>query len=176
MSSLNGIIEGGVVEHSDGSDNPPSAIRYKIDLSGFVERHLCACDHCREVSGAPIHDILVVTKEAFEITQGEERLVTTKTKPLCRREHLDHTGCQLTIYVDAEGFDSLVLVHMPTVDKKDQEKVPKPGRIVFLEDSTMPGDFWSGLNLPMYEGWVGHADTDSQALGKGYMPSPLSSD
>ncbi len=173
MSSLNGIIKGGIVEHLDGRDNPESTLRYEIDLSGFVERHLCACDHCREVSGAPIHDILVVTKEAFKITQGEEQLVTIKTKPLCRREHISHTGCQVTIYVDAEGFDSLVLVHMPTVDKKDQSKVPEPGRIVFLEDSTMPGDFWSGLGLPMYEGWVGHAENDANVLGKGYMPAPL---
>ena len=173
MSSLSGIIEGGIIGHTDGSDNPPSSLRYKIDLSGFVERHLCACDHCREVSGAPIHDILVVTKDSFEITQGEEHLVTTKTKPLCRREHIDHSGCQLTIYVDVEGFDSLVLVHMPTVDKKDQEKLPKPGRIVFLEDSTLSGDFWSGLGLPMYEGWVGHDDTEAKVLAKGYMPAPL---
>lgn len=173
MSQPSGIIEGGIVDHTDGSDNPAYRLRYKIDLAGFVERHLCACDHCREVSGAPIHDILVVTKEAFEITEGAENLVTTRTKPLCRREHIDHTGCQVTIYVDAEGFDSLVLVHMPTVDKKDQGKVPAPGRIVFLEDSTMPGDFWAGLGLPMYEGWVGHADGDAPVLGKGYVPAPL---
>lgn len=174
MNAPSGIIEGGVVGHTDGSDNPPATMRYRIDLAGFVERHLCACDHCREVSGAPIHDILVVTKDAFEITEGVEHLVTTRTKPLCRREHVNHSGCQVTIYVDVEGFDSLVLVHTPTIDKKDLAKVPPPGRIVFMEDSIVPGDFWSGLGLPMYEGWVGHADADAKPLGKGYIPPGLS--
>ncbi len=173
MRALSGTIEGGVAGHNDASGNPQSTLRYKIDLSGFVERHLCPCDHCREVSGAPIHDILVVTKDAFQITEGAEHLVTTKTKPLCRREHMDHSGCQVTIYVDVEGFDSLVLVHMPTVDKKDQSKVPPPGRIVFMEDSTMPGEFWGKLKLPMYEGWVGHDDTDTKPLGLDYMPASL---
>ena len=61
---------------------------------------------------------------------------------------------------------------MPTVDKKDPAKVPAPGRIVFLGDSTLSGDFWAALGLPMYEGWVGHAD-EAEKLGTGYTTKPI---
>ena len=172
-AALTGKIGGGLPGHMDADGNAQRGLRFEIDLGGFVERHLCPCDHCREVSGAPIHDILVVKKAAFRITDGEDRLVTIKTKPRCRRQHLEHTGGQLTIYVDVEGFDTLVLVHMPTVDKKDQAKVPGPDRIVFIEDSTFPAAFWGKLGLPMYVGWVGHTDKSAMPVATEYVPPAL---
>lgn len=161
---LSGVIRGGCPGFMDINGNPQEGLRYEIDLSGFIERHLCPCDHCREVSGAPLADLIVVKKEAFKITQGQQYLATVKTKPRCRRERLAHTGCQVTVYVDVEGFDQIVLVHAPTIDKADLAKLPLPGRIVFIEDSTLPASFLARLGLPMYRGWVGHDDKTAQPI------------
>lgn len=164
MGNLSGIVRGGIKGFTDFNGGELSGLRFEIDLAGFIERHLCPCDHCRQVSGAPLADIVVVKKSSFKVTSGGQDLVTIKTKPRCRREHLRHTGCQLSIYVDVEGFDQLALVHAPLIDKADQARLPLPGRIVFIEDSTLPASFLKGLGLPMFNGWVGHDDKQTRPV------------
>jgi hypothetical protein len=91
----------------------------------------------------------VVERDAFRITQGEEKIRNFDTKVTAHRRFCGDCGCHMFLYVDP--FPEQVLIHVPTVDR-DSEVGGRPDRWVFTEPKhsllMIPAD-----GLPRYPGW-----------------------
>jgi hypothetical protein len=91
----------------------------------------------------------VVERDAFRITQGEEKIRNFDTKATAHRRFCGDCGCHMFLYVDP--FSEQVLIHVPTLDR-DSEVGGRPDRWVFTESKhsllMIPAD-----GLPRYPGW-----------------------
>jgi S-(hydroxymethyl)glutathione synthase len=123
-------------------------VRYEYTKPPF-EVHYCLCTDCTDISGGAMALIAVVERDAFEITQGEEKIRNFDTKATAHRRFCGDCGCHMFLYVDA--FPEHLLIHVPTLDR-DSEVGGRPDRWVFTESKhpllMIPDD-----NLPRHPSW-----------------------
>ena len=124
-------------------------VRYEYTKRPF-EVHYCLCTDCTDVSGGALALIAVVERNAFRITQGEEKIKNFDTNPTCHRRFCGTCGAHMLDYVDA--FPDFVLLHVPTLDR-ECDVGTKPDRWVFTDSKhplvTIPDD-----GLPRHPGWA----------------------
>ena len=124
-------------------------VRYEYTKAP-MEVHYCLCTDCTDVSGVAMALIAVVERDAFRITQGEEKIRNFDTKPTAHRRFCGECGCHMFLYVDP--FPDHVLVHVPTLDR-DSQVGGEPDRWVFTDSRhdmvTIPED-----GLPRHPGWA----------------------
>ncbi len=127
-------------------DNNP--VRFEYNKKPF-EVHYCLCTDCTDICGGALAVIAVLERNAFKITQGENKVANFDTKPTCHRRFCKECGCHMFLYVDA--FPDHLLIHVPTLDR-DQDIGEKPDRWVFVKSKhptvTLPDD-----GLPRHPGW-----------------------
>lgn len=123
-------------------------VRYEYDKEPF-EVHYCLCTDCTDVNGGALAILAVVERDAFRVTQGEDKIKNFDTKETVHRKFCGDCGCHMFFEVGA--FPDHILVHVPTLDR-ESEVGGKPDRWVFtdskLELVQIPED-----GLPQYPGW-----------------------
>jgi S-(hydroxymethyl)glutathione synthase len=128
------------------NDNP---VRYEYTARP-VETHYCCCTDCTDVSGGALAILAVVDRNAFRVTQGQEKIKVFDTKPTAHRSFCGTCGAHMFLHVDP--FPDFVLVHVPTLDR-EYSAGTRPDRWVFVESRhellTLPED-----GLPKHTGWV----------------------
>lgn len=131
-------------------DNP---VRYEYSKEPY-EVHYCLCQDCTDTSGGAVAIIAVVERDAFRVTQGEDKIKTFDTKPTCHRRFCGVCGCHM--FLDVDAFPDFVLVHVPTLDR-DCDVGKAPDRWVFVDSKhpmvQIPDD---GLNR--HPGWAMSGD------------------
>ncbi|MBA3704266.1 MAG: GFA family protein [Rubrobacteraceae bacterium] len=124
-------------------------VRYEYTRAPF-EVHYCLCTDCTDISGGAMALIAVVERDAFRITQGEEKIRNFDTKATAHRRFCGDCGCHMFLYVDP--FPDHVLVHVPTLDRESQVG-GEPDRWVFTDSKhpllAIPDD-----GLPRHPGWA----------------------
>ena len=124
-------------------------VRYEYTRAPF-EVHYCLCTDCTDISGGAMALIAVVERDAFRITQGEEKIRNFDTKATAPRRFCGDCGCHMLLYVDS--FPDHLLIHVPTLDRESQVG-GEPDRWVFTDSKhpllSIPDD-----GLPRHAGWA----------------------
>ena len=137
------------VQATGGCRCDTNPVRYEYTKAPF-EVHYCLCTDCTDISGGAMALIAVVERDAFRITQGEEKIRNFDTKETAHRRFCGDCGCHMLLYVDA--FPEHLLIHVPTLDRRSQVG-GEPDRWVFTDSKhpllSIPDD-----GLPQHAGWA----------------------
>ena len=137
------------VQATGGCRCDTNPVRYEYTKAPF-EVHYCLCTDCTDISGWAMALIAVVERDAFRITQGEEKIRNFDTKETAHRRFCGDCGCHMLLYVDA--FPEHLLIHVPTLDRRSQVG-GEPDRWVFTDSKhpllSIPDD-----GLPRHAGWA----------------------
>jgi hypothetical protein len=95
-------------------------ICFAIDENTLSVRY-CYCKTCRKLSGADYSSVARVTREKFQITQGQDKLLCYESRPGKHRFYCRH--CFAPIYVVTDNETTFLRVRLGLLDGQPDVEV-----------------------------------------------------